>query len=164
MQADFVDHLVQQWRAARPDLDPGSMGVAARLMRVGALLERRLAALLEPHDLSIGAFDVLATLRRSRPAGVTPTELLEQTLLSSGAMTNRIDRLEASGLVERAPNPADRRGVIVRLTRKGRQVVDRAVEDRFDDARAVAAVLGPARRASLEGALRCLAVALDRGS
>ncbi|MEQ9401696.1 MAG: MarR family transcriptional regulator [Longimicrobiales bacterium] len=160
-ERDFVDHLVAQWSEARPDLDAEPMGVAARIMRVGVLLERRLAALLEPHGLSIWEFDVLATLRRNDPAGLPPKRLLQEMLLSSGAMTHRIDRLVASGWVERHPDPADRRSVLVRLTDAGRAVVDPAVADRLADARAVADLLPPSQTAPMVEALRRLALTLQ---
>lgn len=162
MATDFVDHLVTQWRAARPDLDPEPMALVARLARLGALLERRLAGAVATHGLSVGEFDVLATLRRNEASGLSPKRLLEEILLSSGAMTHRIDRLEAAGLVERRPDPADRRGVIVRLTRQGRAVVDPAVADRFEDARQVTSLLPRDARRALTAGMRRLLVALEQ--
>ena len=163
-ERDFVDHLIEQWTDARPDLDAEPMGVAARIMRVGVLLERRLAALLEPHGLSVWEFDVLATLRRNDPNGLPPKRLLPEMLLSSGAMTHRIDRLVASGWVERVPDPTDRRSVRVRLTAHGRAVVDPAVTDRLADARAVADLLQSDQIAPLVDALRRLALTLQEES
>lgn len=161
MDTDFIDHLVEQWVAARPDLDSSPMHLAARLVRVGVLLERRLAAGLAVHGLTVGEFDLLATLRRHGAEPLPPRRLIEQLLLSSGAMTNRIDRLEARGLVERLPDPADRRGVLVRLTPKGRRVIDPAVADRFADARDVAGMLRPAQLRALITPLRQLARTLE---
>lgn len=161
MSHDFADHLVAQWAIARPDLDPDAMGIVARVMRVATLLEQRLATLLERHELSVWEFDMLATLRRNDPAGLSPKRLLREMLLSSGAMTNRIDRLARAGFVERLPNPEDRRGTLVRITDAGRGVVDEAVEDRFQDAAEVVAVLSPGERRHVERGLRKLALALQ---
>jgi len=162
MERDFIDHLVSQWSAARPDLDASPMAVVARLARIGMLLDRRLARGLEDHGLCVWEFDVLATLRRNEPGGLSPKRLLEELLLSSGAMTNRIDRLEQSGYVERIPDPNDRRGIIVRLTRKGRAAVDPAVEDRFQDARVIADLLGRKERNALVAMARTMLLALER--
>jgi DNA-binding MarR family transcriptional regulator len=162
MEHDFIDHLLSQWHEARPDLDASPMSLVARLARIGVLLERRLAAGLEAHGLTVWEFDVLATLRHNEAGGLPPKRLIGEILLSSGAMTNRIDRLEESGYVERHPEPSDRRGVIVRLTRKGRAVVDPAVEDRFEDARRVAAMLGRREREEMIGTMRKLLIALEK--
>jgi len=161
MEHDFAHHLVTQWRQARPDLDPSSMSIVVRILRVASILERRLAALLAPHGLSVWEFDVLASLRRNPSTGLPPKRLLHELLLSSGAMTHRIDRLEAAGLVERTDDPSDRRGVLVRLTRQGRAIVDRAVEDRFADADEIVGHLDAAQARAVDAGLRRLALALQ---
>ncbi|MDP1572093.1 MAG: MarR family transcriptional regulator [Vicinamibacterales bacterium] len=161
MSRDFADHLVAQWAATRPDLDPEPMAIVVRLMRLGALLEERLTAVLREHDLTVWEFDVLATLRRNGPEGLPPKQLLRELLLSSGAMTHRIDRLEEAGLVKRSADPADRRGTIVRLTSAGVRRVDPAVRDRFEDARQVVALLERGEARALRAALRKLALALQ---
>lgn len=161
MSRDFAARLVAQWREARPDLDPAPMALVVRIMRVAALLEDRLADVVATHGLALWEFDVLATLRRSGPDGLPPKRLLQEMLLSSGAMTNRIDRLEAAGLVERLPDPADRRGTIVRLTPAGKARVDRIVPDRFEDARQVQRLLAPGKVRAVNAALRQLALGLQ---
>ncbi len=130
---------------------------------LGKLLERRVTRALVPLDLSLWAFDVLATLRRQgAPYRLTPTELSRATMLTSGAMTNRLDRLEAKALVRREADPSDRRGVHVVLTERGVKLVDQAIEVRFAEAQSAAAKLSAGDRPALESLLRHLLVGLDR--
>lgn len=105
------------------------MAVIGRLNEAASLISReRLAPLFARFGLQQGEFDVLATLRRSgTPYALTPTDLYEATMVTSGAMTARLDRLERAGLIERAPHPSDRRGVVVRLTEKGLALTDEAL-------------------------------------
>lgn len=126
---DRAARAVEQWRKERPDLDVSPMAVLGRLRQAATMIARtRLDPLFEKFGLQSGEFDVLATLRRSgAPFALTPTALYEATMVTSGAMTNRLDRLEKSGLIARAPHPEDRRGVIVQLTAKGRALIDEAV-------------------------------------
>jgi len=120
---------VEQWNRERPDLDVSPMAVLGRLNEAASLIARdRLAPLFAQFGLQSGEFDVLATLRRSgAPYALTPTALYEATMVTSGAMTNRLDRLEKTGLIARAPHPSDRRGVVVQLTEKGLALIDKAV-------------------------------------
>lgn len=120
---------MEQWRRERPDLDVSPMGVIGRLNEASSLIARdRLAPVFARFGLQSGEFDVLATLRRSgAPYALTPTELYEATMVTSGAMTARLDRLEKAGLTRRAPHPSDRRGVVVELTAKGRELTDEAL-------------------------------------
>ncbi|MBZ9796517.1 MarR family winged helix-turn-helix transcriptional regulator [Mesorhizobium sp. ES1-4] len=126
---DRAGKAIEQWQRERPDLDVSPMAVIGRLNEVASLIAReRLAPLFARFGLQAGEFDVLATLRRSgSPYALTPTALYEATMVTSGAMTNRLDRLEASGLIQRAPHPNDRRGIVVRLTEKGLALIDEAV-------------------------------------
>ncbi|PDT04006.1 MarR family transcriptional regulator [Rhizobium chutanense] len=125
---DHVDRILAQWRRERPDLDVEPMGILGRLKRLGTHLGREVEAVLLKHGLSTSAFDVLATLRRSgAPHRLSPGELLEMTMVSSGTMTNRIDQLEKAGFVERILNPEDRRSVLIALTDKGLAAVEEAV-------------------------------------
>ena len=147
---DRIDAIRAQWAAERPDLDTDGFGVVGRLLLLGKLLERRVGQALDPHELALPAFDVLATLRRQgAPYRLTPTELSRTSLLTPGAMTNRIDRLEAAGLVRREAQPGDRRGVRVSLTDAGLARVDRAIEARFYEATSAVANLPDRDRASL---------------
>ena len=126
---DRATRAIEQWQRERPDLDVSPMGVIGRLNEASSLIARdRLAPVFARFGLQSGEFDVLATLRRSgAPYALTPTELYEATMVTSGAMTARLDRLEKAGLIQRAPHPSDRRGVVVRLTTNGRQLTDEAL-------------------------------------
>ena len=162
---DLIDHLQKQWSHERPDLDSSSFAIAARVLVLSKLLERRVTRALAPLDLSLWAFDVLATLRRhGEPYRLTPSELSRATMLTSGAMTNRLDRLEARGLVRREADPGDRRGVRVILTERGLKLVDKAIEVRFAEARNAVATLSAGDRRTLENLLRNLLVELGRES
>lgn len=161
MPPDAVDQILAQWRAERPDLDPSPMGVVGRITRAAARLEREVDSGLAAHGLATGTFDVLAALRRAGPPHrLTPTDLYRTLMLSSGSMTARLDRLEDAGLIERLPDPTDRRGVLVGLTRKGFDVVDRAVEAHLANEERLLAALGPRQREQLAGLLRRLLAAL----
>lgn len=161
MTRDFAERLTTQWMEARPDLDSTPLTFVARLMRVASLMHERLARVVGAHGLAVWEYDVLATLRRNGPDGLPPKQLLREMLLSSGAMTNRIDRLEQAGLVERIADPTDRRGTIVRLTAAGVARVDPIVLDRLEDAREIVALLGPAATRQVNSGLRRLAIELQ---
>ncbi|GGY15586.1 MarR family winged helix-turn-helix transcriptional regulator [Paludibacterium paludis] len=127
-QPDQIDRIVALWREVRPDLDPSSTEVIGRIARMEYFITRRVLQDLMAHDINVGEFDVLAALRRSKePYQLSPNQLQTMVLISSGALTNRINRLEMSGLVRRSPDPLDRRGVIVTLTEKGLRVINEAV-------------------------------------
>jgi DNA-binding MarR family transcriptional regulator len=127
---DEVDRLIEAWRRERPDLDVAPMEVLSRVTRLARHLDRARSQAFETHGLESWEFDVLAALRRAgKPYQLSPGRLLKETLVTSGTMTNRVDRLTARGLVERLPDPADRRGVIVQLTDSGRDSVDAAMAD-----------------------------------
>jgi DNA-binding MarR family transcriptional regulator len=125
---DAVDKILAQWNRERPDLDVGPMGLLGRLSRLRNHVSRDVEAEFARHGLNLSSFDVLATLRRSGPPyRLSPGELMETMMITSGTMTNRIDQLEKAGMVERLDNPEDRRGVIIALTDKGFEVVDKTV-------------------------------------
>jgi DNA-binding MarR family transcriptional regulator len=124
---DSVSQLLFEWGNERPDVDVMPIGLAARIIRIAALIIKRAEQWLAPLGLTWESFSMIATLRRAgAPFQLRPLELLQESLLSSGAMTNRIDRVEAMGLVVRLRDPSDRRGVIVQLTPAGRKLADRA--------------------------------------
>jgi len=130
---DDVDRILGQWSVERPDLDVSAMGVFGRLSRTARLLDLSLAKTFGRYGLNGGEFDVLATLRRSgKPYSLTPTALYRSMMLSSAAMTNRIDRLEARRLVERKPDPNDRRSVKISLTEEGLELVEAAVKEHVE--------------------------------
>ena len=127
---DEVDALLDAWRRERPDLDVAPMEVLSRISRLAHHLDRGRAAAFSAHGLEPWEFDVLAALRRSgAPYQLSPGQLLRETLVTSGTMTNRVDRLVARDLVNRDDHPGDRRGVLVRLTDRGRETVDAALAD-----------------------------------
>lgn len=162
---DHVDEIVEQWRRERPDLDVSALALVGRLFRLTSLLDPRLAAGLGEHGLQPGWFDLLAALRRSGPPHeLNPTELMRTTLLSSGGMTKRIDRLVDAGLVERRPDPGDRRGTLIRLTPRGRKLVDEALEAHLTNEERLLAALTRAERAQLDRLLRKILRSLERGT
>ncbi len=126
---------VEQWRRERPEFDLLPMEILGRMAELAQIVGRdHLEPLFAEFGLQRGEFDVLATLRRSgKPYALTPTALYEATMVSSGGMTNRLDRLERAGLVERRPNPNDRRGTIVALSDRGLELIDRAVEAHLEN-------------------------------
>ncbi|RQW28348.1 MarR family transcriptional regulator [Rhodobacteraceae bacterium CH30] len=125
---DQIDQIVALWRAVRPDLDPSSTEVIGRIARMEYFITRRVLQDLALHAINVGEFDVLAALRRAgAPFQLSPGQLQNMVLISSGALTNRINRLEKAELVTRHTDPNDRRGVIVTLTDKGFTVIEDAV-------------------------------------
>jgi DNA-binding MarR family transcriptional regulator len=126
---DEVDELSDAWARQRPDLDLGAVAVFSRISRLAKRLDLARREAFTAHAIESWEFDVLAALRRTgEPYELSPGRLLKETLVTSGTMTNRVDRLTARGLVERHPDPDDRRGVIVRLTAEGLRTVDGAFE------------------------------------
>lgn len=158
---DRAAHIVDQWRAERPDLDTTPFLVIGRLHRVAAALTTELVRVYTEFGLGEGEFDVLATLRRQGgDFALTPSDLSEQTVVTSGAVTKRVDRLEALGLVERRPSGTDGRSRLVALTRKGRALIDEAFTAHMANEERLLSVLSPAERADLERGLLALARSL----
>jgi len=159
---DRIDRILQQWASERPDLDTGAMGILGRMKRLTTHLGREVEQVLQAHGLSSSAFDVLATLRRSRaPHRLSPGDLLDMTMVSSGTMTNRIDQLEKAGLVARVVNPQDRRSVLIALTDKGLSVVDEAVGAHVANQQRLMASLDDAEKAALDALLRKFLAAFE---
>lgn len=154
---DEVDRIVAAWRRERPDVDVSPMHVLSRISRVAHHVDQARKASFSAHDIEPWEFDVLSALRRSGdPYELSPGRLVAETLVTSGTMTNRIDRLAARGLVERHPDPDDRRGVLVRLTDAGRSRVDAAVAELLDREAELLAGLDPAGLERLTADLRDL--------
>jgi DNA-binding MarR family transcriptional regulator len=165
MEHDHVDTILAQWRRERPDLDPSPMGVFGRIWRAERRLSRALDATFARFELNVGEFDVLATLRRSgSPYHLTPTELFRDLMLSSGAMTNRLDRLEQAGLIARLPDPSDRRGTLVALTTRGQELVDAAVAAHLANEQHLLEALSLDEREQLAQLLRKLLRSLEERS
>ena len=147
---DRLDELAGQWKAERPDLDSGVMAEVARLLQVARLIGARLAGYAAEHGLQLGEADVLLTLRRSgEPYSLSPTRLADSLLISTGAMTNRLDKLEARGLVSRDRHPTDRRALEIRLTPKGRKLVDDVVGGHVQNEREMLSALSDREREQL---------------
>lgn len=154
---DQVDALIAQWKVERPDLELGPMATFGRLGRLSALAGRAIEAVFAEHGLSTGEFDVLAALRRcGDPFVMMPTELAATLMLSPAGITNRLDRLEAAGHIERRADPSDRRSSLVVLTARGRDVVDRAVTAHVANEARLLSPLSATETAALDRALRKL--------
>jgi DNA-binding MarR family transcriptional regulator len=158
---DHAQHVVDQWASVRPELDVSPVLVIGRLHRVALALTTELVKVYNAHGLGEGDFDVLATLRRTgEPYELTPTELMDQTMVTSGAVTKRLDRLEGAGLVERRVSDGDRRSRIVVLTEKGRELIDRAAPEHFANEARLLEPLSAGERATLARLLGKLGVSL----
>ncbi|CAN5690365.1 MarR family transcriptional regulator TamR [soil metagenome] len=154
---DEVDELVEAWARERDDLDLEPVAVFSRISRLARHLDLARREAFSAHDIESWEFDVLAALRRAgAPYELSPGRLLRETLVTSGTMTNRVDRLAARGLVERSPDPEDRRGVIVRLTPEGKTAVDGAFDALLDAERLLLADLPAREQVRLAGLLRTL--------
>jgi DNA-binding MarR family transcriptional regulator len=159
---DSIAEFIAGWRAERPDLDPSPLAIMGRTQRVTAHLMRHSDTWLAPLGLTWETFSVIASLRRAgEPFQMNPTELQRMSLLTSGAMTNRIDRVEEQGLVARLPDPVDGRGVIVRLTPQGRALADKAIAAHFEGLADVLGVLPATERRELGRLLGKLLLALE---
>jgi len=159
---DEVDDLVAAWRAQRPDLDVEPLHVLSRISRLARHLDIARRGAFANHGLESWEFDVLSALRRQGPPfQLTPGALLRATLVTSGTMTNRIDRLAAADLVRREPDPRDKRGVLVTLTGRGLARVDAALEDLLGRERALLAGLDSDDRQQLADLMRVLLAPFD---
>ncbi|MBV7500692.1 MULTISPECIES: MarR family winged helix-turn-helix transcriptional regulator [unclassified Achromobacter] len=161
---DRARRAQEEWQRERPDIDANVMALVGRLLQATHLLERNwflpLAAQFELHQ---GEFDVIATLRRSgNPYAMTPTDLHEGLMLSSGAMTSRLDRLERKGLIERVPSPNDRRSTLVRLTPAGLALIDKLLPLHVANEQQAMASLTQKEQAQLDGLLAKMIVGLER--
>ena len=162
-EGDRVDRLIGQWQRQRPDLDHGPLAVIGRITLLAHLLEGELDRTYAACGTNAGGFDVLAALRRAGPPyRLSPTALFQQLLISSGGMTHRVDKLEAAGLVERLPDPADRRSLLVGLTSHGLALIDEAIAVHLANEERLIAVLTPQQREELAQLLRRLVRSLDR--
>jgi DNA-binding MarR family transcriptional regulator len=163
MESDPVDKILTQWRQERPDLDVSPMGIIGRVTRLAKHLEQAIQETFSEFGLTIGEFDVLATLRRSgRPYQLSPTELFNTLMVSSGTMTHRIDRLEQADLVQRIPDLSDRRGTQIKLTDKGFDVIEKAVEAHVVNEHLILSGLDISEREVLTQLLRKLLVAFEK--
>lgn len=161
-QTDAVDAILDQWARERPDLDTSPMGPIGRINRCAALLQQRVESNLAQFDLSLWEFDMLATLRRSgAPYRLSPTELFSALMVTSGTMTHRLKTLETKGWIERVSNEQDARSMLVQLSRKGRLLVDRAVEAHIENERQLVSVLSASALSALDTHLSALLRGLE---
>lgn len=158
---DAVDRIIEDWAEQRPDLDTRAKAVTGRVIRLAALYEQTFAGSYRALGLDNAGYGILAALRRAGDAPITPTELARRRMMTSGGMTAALDRLERGGLVERLPNPADRRGSLVRLTAEGRTTIDEAVELQGEAERRLLAPLARTEVDQLVGLLRRLLLEVD---
>lgn len=159
---DEVDRLIADWGRERPDLDLAPMQVLSRVTRIARQLDQTRGVAFTGYGIVSWEFGVLAALRRSgAPYQLSPGRLVQETMVTSGTMTNRIDRLVGHGLVRRTPDPKDGRGVVVTLTPDGLAAVDGALADLLEAERRILAVLSPAQADQLAELLRTLAVELE---
>ncbi|WP_442772186.1 MarR family winged helix-turn-helix transcriptional regulator [Paenirhodobacter enshiensis] len=152
---DQVDRILAQWRSERPDLDVGPMGTFGRLKRLCDHLAAGLAEVYKAYGLSAASFDVLATLRRAgAPYALSPSALIGWTMVTSGTMTNRLDRLEAAGLIARRTNPEDGRGSVVALTEAGFALIEQVVGAHVANQHRLIAALPEDLRGGFDAGLR----------
>lgn len=152
---DVIDDLLAAWHESRPELDATPLAVIGRVIVLARVLEQSVGTALEKHGLTLGQFDILATLRRHGPKGrLTPSELLHSVMLSSGGMTARLDKLEEAALIARGSDSDDRRKVVIELTAKGKRLIDAATSTRFEEAKASLPKMTPEELETLEGLLR----------
>lgn len=163
--SDEVDSIVDAWQRERPDLDVAPLSVLSRVSRLARHLDLARREAFAAYELEIGEFDVLAALRRAgQPYALTPSTLISQNLVTSGTMTNRIDRLEQKDLVARMPDPTDGRGVLVQLTANGKSAVDRALEELLVRENDLLSSISSADRTRLATILRNIILPFDEDS
>jgi DNA-binding MarR family transcriptional regulator len=161
-RGDHVDHLLAQWQVELPDLDAGPMAVVARLSRLGRLIDKRVEEVYARYGLNQSQFAVLAALRRSgEPYCLSPTQLYNSLLITSGAMTNRLERLTALGYIARVPDSEDGRSMLVALTKKGKRLIERVLGPHFDNERHLLSVLDDDEQRQLADLLRRLLIELE---
>jgi len=161
--ADSIERLLAEWQRERSDLDPSPFGIFGRIWRLSTAMLGDADRWLAPIGLTFESFSLIVTLRRSGPPyELNPTALYRESLLSSGAITNRIDRVEHEGLVRRLPDPNDRRGTIVRLTAKGRKLADRSIQVHFEALKETLSGLDRAEREQLAKLLSKLLLSVEQ--
>jgi DNA-binding MarR family transcriptional regulator len=160
--SDHVDRVRAEWRVVHPDIDTSPIAVVARVGRLAAYFDQAINAIMGRYGLTRSTWDILASLRRQPPPHqLSPTELYRALMRSSGWMTNRLHELERAGLIRRVPDPDDRRGVLVRLTRRGVALVDEVAPLHMRNERALLDPLSRSERKQLEDLLRSLLIPLE---
>ena len=160
-EKDGVDLIIEQWQRERPEIDSSPIVVVGRISRLARELEQRLEPVYREHGLEPGWHDVLATLRRiGPPHRLRPSDFSGALMLTSSGTTKRLDRLERAGLIERMPDPADRRGTLIGLTQAGRDLIDSVTAAHLANEARLLAALSPAEQERLAGLLRKLVLEL----
>ena len=160
-ERDGVDTIIEQWRAARPDLDPSPIGVIGRISRLARELEARLEPVYKQHGLEPGWHDLLATLRRSGPPfALRPSDLTGTLMLTSSGTTKRLDKLEEAGLIARGPDPNDRRAILITLTSEGKNLIDGVTAAHLANEASLLEGLSAAEQRELARLLRKLLISL----
>lgn len=163
MASDPVDEILAQWQKERPDLDVSPMGIIGRTTRLAKYLKDEISKTFAQFGLNPGEFDVLATLRRSgKPYQLSPTELYNSMMVSSGTMTHRIDGLEKAELVKRIPDPSDRRGTLIHLTNKGFNLIEKTVEAHVKNEHRILNALDKSELEAFTQLLRKLLISLEK--
>jgi DNA-binding MarR family transcriptional regulator len=158
---DVTRDLLRQWKRERPDLNATAMAIVGRILRIGKTLEQRANAVLQPFGLRYSELDVLATLRRmGKPYSLKPSQLQQSVLITSGAMTACLNRLERAALISRTAEQGDRRVLNARLTPTGLRLIDRAIAERFGEAQDAISALSSRERRQLAQLLTKLEVGL----
>ena len=161
-ERDGVALILEQWAQERPDLDASPIGVIGRIFRLSSIFQREVQEVFSSFGLHRGEFDVLATLRRTgEPYRLNPSELSNALMVSSGGMTNRLDRLEKAGLIARRPDPNDRRGSQVGLTEEGLRLVNEVVTEHVNNEHRLLGALSETERDALADLLRELLLASE---
>jgi len=159
---DVIDVLVSEWKKERPDLDTSAMHIVGRILKLGKILEKRAGLVLSESGIYYTDLDVLATIRRSgTPYELTPKELMKSVLITSGAMTALLDRLTKLDLIYRAPDKKDGRIKRAGLTEKGKKVIDKAIEIRFNEAKEAVTILNKTEHTDLSTLLKKMLYSLD---
>jgi len=157
VESDSVDRIIQAWRKRDPHLDSSTLEVTGRLMLCAAYYERAVGTVLERFRLSVSDFDVLNTLRRvGDQRGCRPSDMARSSLITTGAMTSRLDRLERTGLIRRTPDPTDRRGLVVRITPQGSKLARQALHELISTNHAFLEPLNRQQRNAIASALKQL--------
>ena len=162
---DEVDTILEQWSIERPEIDVSAMAIVGRISRLEKLIAPWLDSAFSRHGLESWEFDVLATLRRHAPPHqLTPGALIVASMITSGAMTNRIDRLEQRGFVKRSKSPRDGRLILVTLTKSGVRKIDAALVDHAANELEIVSVLNESQKQQLIRLLRILHIELETRS
>ncbi len=164
-ESDIIDILISEWKQERPELDTSAMSVVGRILNLGKTLEKRAGNTLKNSGIHYTDLDVLATLRRSgKPFELTPKELMRSVLITSGAMTALLERLTKLDFIYRAPDKKDGRIKRAGLTNKGKKVIDKAIETRFQEAKNSVSCLDESEQRKLSILLKKVILSLNQNS